>query len=383
VAEGEPGEGGHAVTRYGDLWGSVVDWSNLVLAAKKARRGKRDREAVQKFDFHLERNLLGLQRELASGAYRPGPFTTHWIHVPKSRLISAAPYRDRVVHHAVMNVLEPILDRHFHPDSFACRKGKGTHAAARRLQHLMRRYPFALQCDVRKFFPSIDHEVLKETFRRRLKDRRVLALLDVIVDSSNEQEAVIEHFPGDSLFTPLDHRRGLPIGNLTSQWFANWYLDRFDHTATNVWRVGHVRYCDDFVMLGYDRGRLKELLPVMAAELGRVRLKLHSKRATVGPTRAGRSFVGYRISPPARRLTNSAVRRCWRRFGWQRRALAGGEIDREAVHRSLMGWMGHVQQGDGLGLVRRVVERCVFRRGQFVRFRACARRSRVRIAAVQ
>ena len=157
-----------------------------------------------------EWQLLRLQRELREGGYRPGPFTTHWIDRPKPRLISAAPYRDRVVHHALMNVLEPILDRHFHPDSYACRKGKGTHAAADRLQQLMRRYRYTLQCDIRKFFPSIDHELLKASSAGLVKDRRVLALMDLIVDHSNEQEPVEDWFPGDDLFTPAGRRRGCP-----------------------------------------------------------------------------------------------------------------------------------------------------------------------------
>ena len=133
----------------------------------------------------MESNLLALRRELADGTYRPGPFSTHWIARPKARLISAAPYRDRVVHHALMNVLEPILDRHFHPHSYACRKGKGTHAAADRAQELMRRYRYCVQMDVRKYFPSIDHALLKASFRRLIKDARVLGLMDLIVDHSN------------------------------------------------------------------------------------------------------------------------------------------------------------------------------------------------------
>lgn len=164
--------------------------------------------------------------------------TSHWIDRPKRRLISAAPYRDRVVHHALMNVLEPILERRFHPHSYACRKGKGTHAAADRLQNLMRRRRYALQCDVRKFFPSIDHLLLKGTCRRFVKDGRVLGLLDLIIDHSNEQEAVVEWFAGDDLWAPWERRRGLPIGNLTSQWLANAYLDDLDHFVTS--RLGIV-----------------------------------------------------------------------------------------------------------------------------------------------
>jgi RNA-directed DNA polymerase len=110
--------------RYGNLWDALVSWENLLLAARKARRGKRDRSAVQRFEFDLEANLLALQKEMMNGFYSPGDFRTHWISRPKPRLISAAPYRDRVVHHALMNVLEPILERHFHPHSYACREGK-------------------------------------------------------------------------------------------------------------------------------------------------------------------------------------------------------------------------------------------------------------------
>ena len=133
---------------------------------------------------------MHIRRELKNGTYRPGEFRTHRITTPKSRLLSAAPNRDRVVHHALMNILEPMLDRHFHPDSYACRKAKGTHAAANRLQALMRRNRYALECDIQKFFPSIDHEILKATFRRLIKDQQVLWLMDLIVDSSNEQEPV-------------------------------------------------------------------------------------------------------------------------------------------------------------------------------------------------
>ena len=117
-------------------------------------------------------------------------------------MISAAPYRDRVVHHALMNVLEPILERHFHPHSYACRRGKGTHAAADRAQSLLQRHRHFVQFDIRKYFPSIDHAILKDLFRKLIKDRRVLALLDLIVDNSNEQEPTAEYFPGDDLFTP-------------------------------------------------------------------------------------------------------------------------------------------------------------------------------------
>src|SRR5262249_29303684 len=132
-----------------------------------------------------------------------------------------------------------------------CRTRKGTPAAADRLQQLMRRNRHALRGDVCKFFPSIDHLLLKDTFRRLLKDQRLLDLMDRLVDGSNEQEAGLGGFAGDDLFAPIERRRGLPIGNLTSQWFANWFLDDLDHLVTSRLKVGgYVRYCDDFVLLG-------------------------------------------------------------------------------------------------------------------------------------
>ena len=194
-----------------------------------------------------------------------------------------------------MAVLCPILDRHFHPNSYACRAGKGTHAASRRLQQLMRRYPFALHADIRQFFPSIDHDILKDTFRHRIKDRRLLTLLDRIVDGSNPQDPVNDYFPGDDLFSPWERPRGLPIGNLTSQWFANWYLDAFDHTITSVLGFGgYVRYCDDFVVFGNCRERLIELRHLIDQRLAGLRLKLHPRKTAIVPTQAGITFVGYR-----------------------------------------------------------------------------------------
>lgn len=350
--------------RYGNLWEKLISWENLVLAARKAQRGKRARECVQRFNFRQEQELLGLSAELKSQSYQPGQFTTHWIYRPKPRLISAAPYRDRVVHHALMNILEPILDRHFHPDSYACRKTKGTHAAANRLQSLMHRYKYALQCDIRKFFPSIDHSLLKETFRRLIKDRKVLWLMDLIVDHSNEQEEVFDWFDGDGLFTPLEHQKGLPIGNLTSQWFANWMLNDLDHYITSRLGIGgYMRYCDDFVLLHNDRGLLKETIKQVTGYLGGRRLRLHRRKLFVRPVRAGLTFVGYRIWPTHRLLRKDNVRGFRRRLNWMKKAYASGEIDWPNVKLRLDSWLGHAQHADCKKLLRRLSREWKFKRG--------------------
>jgi RNA-directed DNA polymerase len=368
-------QGGRCVKRYGGLWEKVIVWENLRLAARKARKGKRDRAGVQRFEFDLESNLLALRSELADGTYRPGPFSTHWITRPKPRLISAAPYRDRVLHHALMNILEPILDRHFHPDSYACRRGKGTHAAADRLQGLMRRYHYALQCDIRKFFPSIDHQVLKGMFRRLIKDSRILWLMDLIVDGSNAQESVVEWFDDDDLFAPAQRRRGLPIGNLTSQWFANWMLNGLDHFVTSGLGMGaYVRYCDDFIILGDDRASLKRAAAQISRYLSWRRLRLHEEKVSVRPVQAGLTFVGYRIWPTHRLLRKKNVRHFRRRVRWMKGAYACGRTSWQDIKPRLISWMGHASQADSRRLVGRLSREWVFSKGRDDNVACVARR---------
>jgi RNA-directed DNA polymerase len=206
--------------RYGNLWHQVVDFENLLLAARQARRGKRFRQNVLAFNYNLESELLQIQAELENHTYCPGAYRTFQILDPKPRLISAAPYRDRVVHHALCNVIIPLIERMFIRDSYANRLGYGTHRALKRFTQFFRSSRYVLQCDIRKYFPAIDHEILKTILHRRIKCPETLWLIDTIIDGSNEQDPVIEYFPGDTLLTPIQRRRGLPIGNLTSQFFG-------------------------------------------------------------------------------------------------------------------------------------------------------------------
>ncbi len=219
--------------RQGNLWEGIISFENLLLAAHAAARGKRFKPGVARFLFDLESQILRLREELASKSYRPGPYRTFTIYEGKTRQISAAPFRDRVVHHALTGVLDPIFDRSFIVDSYACRRGKGTHAAVNRCQQFARRHGYVLKADVRKYFPSIDHEILKTLITRKIKDLDVLWLVGLIIDRSNPQGPVLMWFPGDDLFTPTERRRGLPLGNQTSQFFANVYLDPLDHFVTD------------------------------------------------------------------------------------------------------------------------------------------------------
>ncbi|WP_256091544.1 SUMF1/EgtB/PvdO family nonheme iron enzyme, partial [Candidatus Thiosymbion oneisti] len=206
--------------RIGNLWGQITTFGNLYQAYRQARRGKGTRSTVTRFELDLEGNLFELQERLQTRRYRPGEYHLFTIYDRKPRTIAAAPFADRVVHHALMNLVEPVLDRRFISDCYACRVGKGVHAAVRRYQAWARRYPYVLKVDVRQYFPSIDHNILKTKLRRRIKDRNVLWLFDTIIDSAPQAHSPGRFFPGDDLLVLMERRCGVPIGNLTSQFLC-------------------------------------------------------------------------------------------------------------------------------------------------------------------
>jgi RNA-directed DNA polymerase len=350
--------------RLGGLWPQMVSFENLLLAYRKARLGKRRSPDVARFSLNLENELLALQRELASGAYRPGAYRVFTICERKPRLIAAAPFRDRVVHHAVMNVIEPPLDRGFIHDSYACRKGKGVHLAVDRYQGWARRYACALTMDVARYFPSIDHAILKEKLRRRIKDRQVLALLDCIVDTSPPGNSPLVYFPGDDLLTPVERRAGIPIGNLTSQFFANLYLDALDHHLKEALGVrAYLRYVDDMVVLDDDRQRLADLRDAVRERLARDRLRLHPNKAHVTRTRDGLNLLGYVVYPSRRRLRNDNGHRFARRLGRFARAYAQRRMDWRDFDSAVQSWIGHARHADTQGLRAAIFARTLFVRG--------------------
>ena len=235
---------------------------------------------------------------MGSGRYRPGRYTVIEIRDPKRRMVSAAPFRDRVVHHAFCRVVEPIFERGFIHDSYANRRGKGTHRAVARYERFRDRYRWVLRCDVYRYFPAIDHEILKSDLRRRIACRRTLALADRIVDASNRQEPVNLYYPGDHLFTPFERRRGLPIGNLTSQFFSNLYLNGLDHFCKEVLRAkGYLRYVDDFALFHDDRIRLEAWRRRIGNYLKGRRLRLHPRKTTVHETAEPTPFLGLVLLP--------------------------------------------------------------------------------------
>lgn len=350
--------------RLTGLWDQVVAFDNLLLAYRKARRGKGRKAAVAGFALRLEHELLLLQRELLAGSYRPGAYRQFTIYERKPRLISAAPFRDRVVHHALLNVIEPPLDRRFIADSYACRAGKGTHAAVARYQRWANRYRYVLKLDIARYFLSIDHRILKAKLRARIKDRPVLDLLDLIIDSSPESTGPVFHFEGDDLLTPLERPTGIPIGNLTSQFFANLYLDDLDHFIKERLRVpGYLRYVDDSALLGDDKTRLHELKEIIADRLAAERLRLHPRKAQVVPVAVGLDLLGYRVYPHKCLLRNDNGHRFARKLRTFARGYAAGRLAWEDVNPAVQSWIGHASHAGTLGLRRCILGAITFSRG--------------------
>ncbi len=221
-----------------DLYFRITAFPTLLGAFRKASKGKRYRPEVLAFGANLEAELFQLQQELRSFVYSPGPYRQFTIREPKPRLVSAAPFRDRVVHHALIAVIAPPLERHFVRTSYANRHGYGSHRALRRFARACREHPWVLQADIRLYFPSIDHQLLLAQLERRIACRPTLWLLRAILANGASAGPAIDAFPGDDLLTPLQRPRGLPIGNLTSQFLANLHLDALDHRLAALPGIG-------------------------------------------------------------------------------------------------------------------------------------------------
>jgi retron-type reverse transcriptase len=278
-------------------------------------------------------------------------------------MISAAPYRDRVVHHALCNVIVPIFERTFVSDSFANRVGYGTHRALRRFVEFARSSRYVLQCDITKYFPSIDHEILKEIMRRKIKCADTLWLIDRIIDGSNPQETVPHYFAGDDLFTPGERRHGLPIGNLTSQFFANVYLNGFDHFVKKQLRVKkYVRYVDDFALFSDDKSLLAQARREIENRLADLRLRIHPIKSQLFETRHGASFLGFRVFADRLRVKGANLRRARRRLRRLQQSYGKSEIDLAAVTQSVRSWIAHLAHGDTWQLRQQIFTALTFAR---------------------
>ena len=348
--------------RKQDLFDGIASFPALLEAALRAAKGKRDKPGAAAFLANLEKEVLRLERELKNGRYRPGRYVQIEIFDPKHRIVSAAPFRDRVVHHAFCAVCEPVFERGFIYDSYANRIGKGSHRAVARYERFRNRTDHALRCDVYRYFPAIDHEILKQDLRRRIGCPRTLDLVDRIIDNSNAQEPVNLYFPDDDLLTPLERRRGLPIGNLTSQFFANIYLDGLDHYCKEILGAkGYVRYVDDFALFHDDPRQLDDWRTKISTYLEGRRLRLHPRKTEILSNAEPTRFLGFVLLPDGgRRLPDDNVRRFRNRLRGLRDRWRHGTVTEEEVAQRVRSWIAHAEHANTWRL-----RQSIFRTGWF------------------
>ena len=292
---------------HSDIFTRVISLENLFAAWREFRRGKRKKLDVQEFEFSLEDNLFELHDTLASKTYTHAAYESFYVQDPKLRHIHKACVRDRVAHQALFRILYPVFDAGFIFDSYSCRFGKGTHRAVLRLQTFARRLSenyrkpvFVLKCDVKKFFDSIDQQTLTALMNRKICDGNVRWFTGKIISS-------FAHIPG----------KGLPLGNVTSQLFANIYLNELDQfTKYRLKEKHYLRYCDDFIILGEGEAELRALIPVIEDFLqARLQLCLHRGKIIIRKFASGIDFLGYVAFPHHRILRTKTKQRMFRRAG--------------------------------------------------------------------
>ena len=338
-----------------DLYPRITSFPTLLVAFRKASKGKRYRPDVLAFAVNLEAELFKLQHELRSFSYAPGSYRQFLVREPKPRLVSAAPFRDRVVHHALIAVIGPPLERHFLPTSYANRRGYGSHRALRRFARACHEHPWVLQADIRLYFPSIDHLALIAQLERRIACPGTLWLLALILANGASCGPAIDAFPGDTLLTPLERPRGLPIGNLTSQFLANLHLDALYHQLRALPGVrASLRYVDDLALFADQPEPLRQALQVLWQELVNLRLRPHPNKTHIHRTASGASFVGFYVIGGRIRLRNHSLLRIRRGLRRCAQGLAHRRLRYAQARASALSWNAHLAHGHSVQLRRRL-----------------------------
>lgn len=310
--------------RHGNLWDKITHPDNIAEAYRKAKKGKAWQRHVKDFELDVPGNLLRIQKLLCTGKFTTASYRTKTVYEPKKRDIYVLPfYPDRVVQHALLQVLVPIWDALMIPDSYACRTGRGMHDASRKTMQHVRTYKYCFKADISKFYPSVNHNILLSILQRKIKCKPTLALLENIVRS----------YPGES---------NVPIGNYTSQWFGNLYMNELDQWLLHTHKVkAYVRYCDDFVVFSNNKADLQKL-QCLVKEFLETRLKLKFSKWSVFPVTQGVDFVGYRHFPNKVLLRTSTARRAKKRMSKLLPKFARGELTLDQCRSSIAsteGWI--------------------------------------------
>jgi len=321
---------------HGELWMKVIAWESLLAAYRAASKGKRYRPAVLRFSAQLEENLINIQNHLIWYSWQPGAAREFRVVDPKPRLIQAPPFEDRVVHHALVNVIEPLFERRFIHDSYACRRGKGVHAAILRLQYFLRvaqrRWAtvYVLQMDISKYFASISHDRLIAILKRAITDVDALWLCESIIRAGGENGV------------------GIPVGALTSQLFANAYLDRLDHFVKDeLGERYYLRYMDDFVILGRDSESLHALRRRIERWLENELDLRANPKSDVYPAKRGVDFCGYRTWTTHILPRKRNVKRARRALRALVRRLDKAEVSVEEIGCRMSSFFGYLKHCSG------------------------------------
>ena len=341
------------------MWQQLTSLNNLFLAYKNAARGKRSKPCVATYEMNLEENIFDLREQLLTGRYQHGPYHSFYVHDPKQRLISAADFKDRVVHHALCQVIEPLFEHKFIYDSYANRVGKGNHRALDRCTLDLRRFQYYVQLDIQQYFPAIDHHILMAKLAKTITDQDVLNLCAHILHSG---EGVLRdtyqmvYFPGDDLFA-VGRPRGLPIGNLTSQFWANVYLNDLDHHIKRRLKCpGYIRYVDDMLLFGSDKKQLWDWWLAVVDTLAQLRLTVHGTQPQPTPSTHGVTFLGFRCFPGYRRLKRQKAVYARRRLKRDWRDVQAGQLNLQDFQVRLQSWINHARYGDTWGLRRAILQ---------------------------
>ena len=318
-----------------DLWQELCSYENLILAFKKARKHKTKKDYVIDFENNPENNILLLRSELLLCSYNPKPLKTFIVRDPKTRKISKSDFRDRVVHHALCNIMEPIFEKIFIFDSYANRKGKGTLKALQRFDYFKRKVSknstrncFVLKCDIKHYFENVNHKILLEIIRKKIRDEKIIWLIKIILQNHK--------IGGRS-------NLGMPLGNLTSQFFANVYLNELDQFVKhNLKATYYIRYVDDFVILSENYQLLQKYNQAINKFLAEnLRIELHPDKSKIIKLYKGVNLLGFRVFYYHKLLRKANKRKFYRKLREQLESYKNKEINCKYLIQSLRGWLGY------------------------------------------
>ena len=315
-----------------DIFKNIISLENLFLSWGEFKRGKEQKLDVQKFALNLEDSIFELNKKLHTGVYRHSNYTSFYICDPKLRHINKAIVADRIVHHAIMKIIEPDFDKTFIFDSYSSRKNKGTHLAIKRFKKFAwklssnnTKVVWVLKCDIKKFFDSIDHDILLTFVKKKVEDTKAIKLIENIIRSFQKR-----------------NDKGIPLGNVTSQLFSNIYLNELDQFIKHNLKVKYyLRYADDFVILSGKRKYLQGLLPQINKFLDvNLKLQLHDQKVSIRRWSKGTDFLGYVIFPYHTILRTKTKKRILKKIKERRRELSKGVIDEKTFEQTLQSYLG-------------------------------------------